>query len=310
MKNVATSPVPSLPWPTQVDYQDALNDPRACFIDPDLQERIVTHRTPFGAPQPISGQFTNVYRLQSADNTSGRAVRLFLRDAGQERTRHYRALAAHLQSLTAPLPFLVPFAYQEQGIKMGGYTYPLVKMDWVEGVLLNEWVEKHLYESGALKKIAAQWRALVLSLENARMAHGDLQHGNIILVEGELRLLDYDAAVVPAMVESAAREAGHPSYQHPRRAGAPLNLAIDRFSALVIYAALKALAAAPELWFRLDNGDNLLFRREDYQDPQNSRAFTLMQTTLLRAPEAARVVYALREACKGMLTQVPPLDRF
>lgn len=298
-------------WPSQVEYQDALMNPRTCFFDLDLRDRMVRDRTPFGAPQPISGQFANVYRLDSPGGERARAVRLFLRAGGPERTVRYYALNTHLQSLAVPLPCMISFEYQEKGISVLGQQYPLVKMDWITGDTLNVWVERNLYNAAALARMAEQWQQMTLSLDAARIAHGDLQHGNI-LVEGEagiLRLLDYDAVFVSSLSGLSGSENGHPSYQHPSRAAQIPSLLQDRFSALVIYAALRALTVAPELWYRLDNGDNLLFRREDFEDTSNSRAFSLLKTALLRAPETARVVEALRNACTGPVSVVPTLDR-
>jgi hypothetical protein len=179
--------------------------------------------------------------------------------------------------------------------------------------MLNLWVEKHLYDSSALRGMAEQWRQLAGDLAAARLAHGDLQHGNV-LVDHEtqtIKLLDYDAAFVPRLAGLPKREVGHPSYQRSQSTAAETSgLMMDRFPLLVIFAALRSLAVAPELWYRLDNGDNLLFRREDFEDPENSRAFSLLKTALLRAPEVARIIQALQSACSSPLSPVPPLDRF
>lgn len=304
----------SFGWPTQVDYQDALVDPGFCFADPDLQRRVVEERTPFGAPLPIAGQFTNVYRLVPPDHTAPScAVRLFLRDGGEERIRRYKALTEHLLKLPDALPYMVPFEFLVEGIRIGEDWYPVVRMEWVEGMTLNHWVERHLYEVNRIALAAEQWKAMILALEGASLAHGDLQHGNVLVEEtaGTFRLVDYDAAWVPALARSTSRELGHPSYQHPARSTKEggTGHAQDRFPALVVYAALKALAAAPELWYRLDNGDNLLFRREDFIDPENSRAFLLLRTALLRSREAQRAVHALQQACLEDSIRTPPLDR-
>ena len=56
----------------------------------------------------------------------------------------------------------------------------------------------------------------------------------------ELRLVDYDHLFLTAAVEVASGDTGHPNYQHPqwvRAGGSPVGA--DRFSQLVIYAALR-----------------------------------------------------------------------
>ena len=104
-------------------------------------------------------------------------------------------------------------------------------------------LERNLNDSAALRGLAAQWAALVRQLEVAPLAHGDLQHGNILVTpEGALCLLDYDGVWTPTLAGLAPGELGHPSYQRP---GRTYSRAMDRFSALVIYTALQALVLAP-----------------------------------------------------------------
>ena len=295
-------------WPTQVDFQDALQHPATCFADPELQTASSTDRTPFGLPAPITGQFANVYRFQTTAG-SYRAARVFI-GPSRVRPQRYAALTHHLTSLPLLPPFLVPVAYQEQGVFVRAQWYPLVKMDWIAGPTLNTFVGAHLYQPERLRQLAEQFRFLVRGLWEARIAHGDLQHGNL-LVEAEtglLRLVDYDGMWVPAMAGMEGSETGHPSFQHPRRTVGDFGPFLDRFSALVIYAALRALSVAPTLWFRLDNGDNLLFRREDFRDPQESTAFRALREALLRAPEERFYIDTLRTACLNPLARTPDLE--
>jgi hypothetical protein len=49
---------------------------------------------------------------------------------------------------------------------------------------------------------------------------------------------------------------------------------MDTFSGLVIYVSLRALARNPTPWHVLNTGENLLFRREDFQPPFDTAAWT------------------------------------
>lgn len=304
-------------WPTQIEYQDALQNPASCFADRELQTARPAVWTPFGLAQPVAGQFANVYRLRLADGTQT-AVRFFLRP-GDFRAERYAAFAHHLAALPAPLPCVVPFDYQEKGVRVvvggggGGHAFPLLRMDWVGGIPLNDWVRLNLNTPDNIARVADNWRTLVLSMEAARIAHGDYHHGNIIIHPESLalRLVDYDNVWVPALAGRASRsEAGHPSYQSPRQLMGDYGPFLDRFPALVIYAALRILAVAPDLWFRFDSGDNLLFQKTDFSDPNDARIFATLRTALARSREISRVVAALREACDApAASQVPSLDR-
>jgi hypothetical protein len=97
------------------------------------------------------------------------------------------------------------------------------------------------------------------------VAHGDLQHGNILVRGGSIDLVDYDGMWVPALQGRDATETGHRAYQHPERSGEDYGLELDRFSALVIYLSLAALERRAALWERFHTGDNLIFVREDFQ---------------------------------------------
>ena len=77
----------------------------------------------------------------------------------------------------------------------------------------------------------------------------------------------------PDLATLKVNELGHPNFQHPKRTSNDYNKSIDRFSSIVIYTALKALSVAPSLWKKYDNGDNILFKGQDYANPLNSQLF-------------------------------------
>ena len=306
-------------WPSQVAYQDAIQNPSTAFADPDLRSARPLDLTPFGLPQPVTGQYATVYRMEAADGRLW-AVRLFRRDV-QGRTEVYRAFRAHRDALTSAGAFihgdvadgdvagLVPFEYQERGIFAQGQWYPLVRMPWVTGVPLNAFVEASLNDPKAIDAVGKRFRYLASALAQARVAHGDLQHGNLLVEpeSGALRLIDYDGVYVPALAGRPGRETGHPSYQHPERTTAHYGPLMDRFSLLVIAAALTIVAREPEHWYRLDNGDNLLFRSEDFANPSLSRAFEVLRVS--RDAQVQRAVRALREASAAPIGRVPALER-
>ena len=72
-------------------------------------------------------------------------------------------------------------------------------MDWVEGEPLSKFVGSRLNEPDTLRRIAAQWRGgTTASLRGLRIAHNDLQHGNVMVQgDGNIRLVDYDAMFLP-----------------------------------------------------------------------------------------------------------------
>jgi len=290
-------------YPTPSDYQEAVQVPEAAFTDPELQS--ATPRTNvLGLPQPITGAFAAVFPM-TTDADRRYAVKCFLTDVPAQRTR-YEAVADHLDAVEHDA--LLDFTYQPEGIRVEGAAYPVLKMEWAEGMVLNRFVEAHLDAPETLLEVAEAWASLMKRLEAEDLAHGDLQHGNVVVQAEDdalhLRLVDYDTMYVPALEGRSSAEVGHRNYQHPDRTDADFGPALDRFSGLVIYTALRACAARPSLWDRYDTGENLLFRDADFYNPDQSTLFDELADI-----EATRaLVEGVRMACYVEPADVPPLQ--
>lgn len=285
-------------WPTHTDYQDAIQAPHICFAEPELKAGEIVCDM-LGLPRVMSGNFASVYELKTA---AGRwAIRCFVRQVPGQQGRYAR-LSEHLSKLS--LPYLVKFEFIQRGILVHGDFYPVVKMQWVEGVPLNVYVEEHYKEPATMTGLAAKWRDLVNALRRHHIAHGDFQHGNVMVTpQGECRLVDYDGMFVPAFGRGRSPELGHANFQHPRRTPDYYEERLDNFSALVVYLSFLALAREPELWDKFYGGDNLILTSADYRNPRNSPA---LQRLKEHADEPVRQLAALVEQCCLMpIAQVP-----
>jgi hypothetical protein len=129
----------------------------------------------------------------------------------------------------------------------------------------------------------------------------------VLVVDGQLRLIDYDGMFVPALWGEGSHEVGHPNYQHPLRTGSDFGPYLDNFSAWVIYVSLIALAADPGLWKQFGGGDeSLLFRREDFEEPEPSDVFHALER---HRDQQIRSAIALFKPLLYLGPQdVPPLD--
>jgi hypothetical protein len=297
-----------MPWPVAQDYNEAVQEPRLCFADDELRAgQVITNA--LGLPVPCSGNFADVYAIVSGQRKW--AVKCFTREVHGLRER-YGHISTYLTRVQ--LPFMVDFGFLEQGIRIDGQWYPVVKMPWIEGQTLNTFLKEQASSPGALNTLAQIWRKMDDRLRGEKMAHGDLQHGNVLLVRGRqasslaVRLVDYDGMCVPALERIKSAEVGHPNYQHPERLQeGGYGRDMDRFAQLAIYTALRAVATGGRaLWERFDNGDNLLFTQADFAAPGES---TLFQE-LARSPNAEvnRLAFALAEVARSPLSAVPTLD--
>ena len=292
-------------FPSAGDYMEAIQSPQACFAVADLRKAQPVIG-PLGLPIVYAGNFAYVFKLRLASGTviAARSFARFLSD----RQRRYSLMSRYLGDLRRP--YLAGFAYEARGIRVRNAWYPILRMDWVDGIPLNRHVEKVVDDQAALRSLAVQWRELVSDLEHYQIAHGDLQHGNVLVEPdtGMMRLVDYDAMWVPSYLDAlSAAELGHRNFQHPARSRSDFGPTLDRFSALVIYTALRALAERPDMWERYDTAENLLFVATDFQDPTRSRLLAELRELPAPLPDLARL---LTWCCGTGLSRIPTLPTF
>ena len=282
---------PRLAWPAANEYMQAIQNPQICFADATLRQgKPALDR--LGMPVVMSGNFAYVFKLRVGGGA--RAIKCFRQFLGDRESR-YVAVDQHLDAHR--IQALAQFEYDADGMSVAGRRYPVVIMEWVEGNTLDVYIDclmKQQNAKGNLKPLAQQWCELVRKLESGGVAHGDLQHGNVIVMpNGSMKLVDLDGMYVPALNGRRAIELGHMHFQHPRRGQATFDKGLDTFSSLVIYASLLALDDDPALWIDFHD-DNLIFTKDDFADPPGSTLFTRMKG---RGGEIARVAGVLEDAC-------------
>lgn len=286
--------------PTALDYSNAIQNPHLNFQDPELQQG-EPELTPFGLPRPWSGNFATVFQMHCQQHDW--AVRCFTRELSDQQSR-YAVIHHHLDN--AKLPYTVQFYFIPKGIKVNGQWFPILKMAWVEGELLDQFIFKHLHNAKILRQLAIRWVRMVKQLEADQMAHGDLQQGNVLIVKGNIKLVDYDAMFVPALGGQKSREIGHPNYQHPSRTASDFEVYVDRFSAWIVYISLVALCLNPDLWQLVRAGDEfILFCREDFVKPKESLLLALLATH--EDPRLQLLAQLVEKLLSLPLSQIPPL---
>ena len=300
----------TMDWPSSADYSEAVQNLKHSMGDKEL--RIGEAATDaLGLPMLWAGGFANVYKIHNSKTGNTWALKCFTRKISGQADR-YRQISEHLQK--ARLPFMVDFTYLNDGIRIRGEWFPALKMRWVEGgIRLNEFVEEYLNRPRTLRDLLEMWPKMASRLRGAKIAHADLQHGNVLLVPRSdrrlaLRLIDYDGMHVPSLAGTPSAELGHPAFQHPERGRrGTYSAEVDRFSNLAIYSAIHSLTVGGrKLWERFNNDDNLLFRQEDFRDPGNSDVFHAIWG--LPDPDTRALIGRLALACKSPLDRTPLLD--
>jgi hypothetical protein len=259
----------------------------------------------FGMPKPISGASSSVFTVRGADGRRW-AVKCFTRFVDHQAVR-YQRISETLQ--TARKPWRVEFEYLREGVLCGGIWYPVVKMEWIEATGLIPFIERHLWEPAVIADLAEKFTRMVRDLSALNIAHGDLQHGNLLITSsGELKLIDYDGMFVPSLAQMGACEKGHVNYQSPTRTMSTWGSYLDNFSAWIIYTSLVALTIDPTLWSLLHaQGDEaLLFHHADYEDARHSRALlALAQSSSLALQPVGTL---MRSVWAPDVRGIPPLN--
>ncbi len=259
-------------WPAPNEFSDAIQCPQICFSEQDLRGGQVINNH-LGLPAVSSGNFASVYSLRLANKRV--AVRCFNRSISDHAHR-YDEISRQLHF--SNLDCMVEFRFVAEGILVNGEWFPIVRMEWIDGEPFLNYIEKNLSDPPRLLSLAQKWMLMSRNLQNACIAHGDLQHGNIIVRNDELKLIDYDGMYVPALDGLRSNESGLRNYQHPARTN-QFGPHLDNFSAWIIYGSLMCLSLDPSLWQQSGRHDDcLLFQEADYLNPDDSVILNILKS--------------------------------
>lgn len=288
-------------WPTLQDYNEAIQQPQICFEDAQLRSGTIECNQ-FGLPRPRSGNFATVYKMEAVGKRW--AIKCFSAQMLDQQER-YAAIHTYLRRVS--LPYVVDFTFLNRGIRVAGHWYPIVKMEWAEGETLNVWIARNLQNAPALIAFAKSFVSMWSSLQQSHIAHGDLQHGNILVVNSAPKLVDYDGMYVPALSGKLSNELGQPNYQHPRRTALDFGPNLDNFSAWVILLSVVALSVDPKLWTMFKGGDDcLLFRKSDFEEPDKSSLVKALESESNQELRQAVALFRTVMSCSPQ--SVPTID--
>jgi hypothetical protein len=291
-------------YPSLEQYNQAFQLHSRLLTDAELKTGTVT-TTGLGLPLAISGGFALTYTIKAGAKKY--AVRCFHRES-KALERRYAAISKRLAGLSSP--YFLDFQFQPNGIKVDGAGYPIVKMAWAKGETLGEFLEANRGDATALAKLSDALLALAGFLEKERIAHGDLQTGNLMVSGGgaAIQLIDYDGMYVDEIKDIGSAELGHVNFQHPQRKSTnPFEPRLDRFSLIALSVALKALRVDPSLWRKTNSEvDAILFRANDFADPASSQAFALLAANSALTADAKNFA----SVCKAPMDKAPSLADF
>ena len=222
-----------------------------------------------GNPVMSSGNFAVVFKMRSERDGSLYALKCFTKEQ-TGRDESYKLIADELECVQPTYLAKVRYIDKELFVDTQNSDeteFPILLMDWVEGVTLDNYIRWNINYRYALDLLAYNFSRLAMWLLPQHFAHGDLKPDNILVREdGSLTLVDYDGMYVPAMQGQKARELGSPDFRHPLRTETDFNEHIDDFPAVSILLSLKLIAQNPDLLNTYGASDRLLFSESDYRD--------------------------------------------
>ena len=270
-------------YPSISDYIEALRDAEDSLSE--LKDLRLVYDDQ-GHPIMSSGNFAVVFKMQ-APTGEYHALKCFLRDQ-EERSERYRLIAEELQYVQST--YLVKFRYLDSELfvdvpNTGGEEYPVLLMDWVDGIPLDQYLKTIINKNKGYEKDLLAYRFSLLArwLVTQPFAHGDLKPDNIcVRDDGSLVLLDYDGMYVPALSGRKPLEQGSPHYRHPLRSTLPFDEHVDDYSLSLILLSLRAIACERCLYYKYSSNEYLLFSEKDQMNPYTSPAFKELNHLILR----------------------------
>ena len=267
-------------YPSISDYIEALRDAEDSLSE--LKDLRLVYDDQ-GHPIMSSGNFAVVFKMQ-APTGEYHALKCFLRDQ-EERSERYRMIAEELQYVQST--YLVKFRYLESELFVdvpdtGGEEYPVLLMDWVDGIPLDQYLKTIINKSYEKDLLAYRFSLLARWLVTQPFAHGDLKPDNIcVRDDGSLVLLDYDGMYVPALSGRKPLEQGSPHYRHPLRSTLHFDEHIDDYSLSLILLSLRAIALDETLYVRYSSSEYLLLSEQDQLNPYTSPVFKELNRLVL-----------------------------
>jgi len=253
-------------YPSRSDIVTAMRNPQVSFKSHELIGGSIIQKG--SRVTQYSGGYTTVFPFNTQNNNKV-AVRLWIADIGDAKRRSSE-ISNYLKNLNNS--YFAGFKYIDDAILISGNLHAIVIMDWIDGKTVKEYINDNISNASKLVKLANNFKDMIEYFHQNEIAHGDLQHGNILIKSnGDLVAIDYDSMYIKPLDGMIDCIKGLEGYQHPaRQKNKFITPKLDYFSELVIYLSLLVYSEYPIMWKEYYETEDLLFSKEDLTNPNNS----------------------------------------
>lgn len=286
---------------TSVENKDLLvldNHAKNGIFERDARGRLIAY----------AGGFSIVFPYTTANGEKW-AFRCWHSDIKNSKKR-YETISDAIKN--AKLSFLCEFQYIDKGVNVEGNIYPTTRMRWIDGITIKDYICQNRNSKDLLIALADNFLKMTQALHSRSMAHGDLQHGNILVDKNhQLYLVDYDSFYCPQLKGEADTVTGLADYQHPARArNKSVSEKLDYFSELIIYLSILAIAENPLLVdrYKVNDADRLLFSKEDFSEIKSSEIYKNIQSLGKHFQELLDVLEAFLKC--SSIDELLPFDTY
>ena len=232
-----------------------------------------------GEPYRSSGAFAVVFKMLDKSTGKYYALKCFTEEQ-EGRADAYRQIADELDMVDSP--YITSVKYMEKELFVDSQCeedeFPVLLMDWVDGETMEAYIAANYHNQSVMSMLCYRFGKMAAWLRTQSFAHGDIKPDNIIVrPDGSLALVDYDGMFVPAMKGSKSPTIGTKDFSHPLRTMDDFDETIDDFSLASIALSLKAISMKSTLLDIYGASDRLLFSKNDYHNPSNSKVISALQ---------------------------------